>query len=69
LKKRVTTIIVEKERIVEIRWRGSREILCEQCGTEVRLLTAEEAGALGSAGPCMSCCCGSRLIELEGGSQ
>jgi hypothetical protein len=70
LKKRVTTITVEKERIVEIRWRGrKKELRCEQCGTEVCLLAADEAAAVACAGPCLACRCGSRIIELEGGRE
>lgn len=47
LKKRVTIISVERERVVEIRWRGrARESLCGQCGREARMLTPEEAAVV-----------------------
>jgi hypothetical protein len=70
MKKRVIKITVEKERIVEIRWRGrGRELRCEHCGAEVRLLTTDEADALACVSPRMACCCGSRIIELEGGRE
>ena len=47
MRKRVTTITVESERVIEIRWQGRRrERRCERCGVEVRMLTPSEAAAV-----------------------
>ena len=47
MKKRVTIISVERERVVEIRWRGrARESLCAQCGRKARMLTPDEAAVV-----------------------
>jgi hypothetical protein len=47
LKKKVTIITVEQERVIEIRWQGqSRQSLCEQCGVPSRMLTPGEAAAV-----------------------
>jgi hypothetical protein len=47
LRKKVTVITVEQERVVEIRWRGQRrESRCEQCDADARMLTADEAAAI-----------------------
>lgn len=47
MRKRVTTITVESERVIEIRWQGRRrEGRCERCGIEARLLTPSEAAVV-----------------------
>jgi hypothetical protein len=56
LRKKVTIISVEKERVIEIRWQGPRrEILCEQCGARVRMLTADEAAVVAGVSPSAVC--------------
>jgi excisionase family DNA binding protein len=56
LKKRVTIITVEQERIIEIHWQGQRrESLCQQCGAEVRMLTPDEAAGLIGVSPPTVC--------------
>lgn len=52
MRKKVTVITVEQERVVEIRWRGrTRESRCEQCGADARMLTADEAAAIAGVSP------------------
>lgn len=47
LKKRVTIISVERERIIEIRRGGRRsEDWCEHCGIETRMLAPEELAVI-----------------------
>ena len=56
LRKRVTIVSVEKERVVEIRGlRRSRESGCEQCGVETRLLTPDEAALIAGVSPSLVC--------------
>lgn len=52
MRKKVTIISVEKERVIEIRWQGrSRESLCEQCGVQARMLTLDEAAVVAGVSP------------------
>ena len=56
LRKRVTIISVEKERVIEIRWQGrNRESGCEQCGTQTRLLTPGEAALVAGVSSSLIC--------------
>ena len=51
MKKRVTIISVERERIVEIRLRGqANEGWCEHCHTRTRMLTPEELSVIAGFG-------------------
>ena len=63
MKKRVTIISVETERVVEIRRRGRpNEGWCEHCHTRTLMLTPEELAAIAGSGS-------SRVLRLiESGS-
>ena len=51
MKKRVTVISVERERVVEIRLRGrARERVCSQCGRTVSMLTPDESAVVAGVG-------------------
>jgi hypothetical protein len=60
LRKRVTIISVERERVIEIRGRGHRsEDWCEQCGTKTLMLAPKELAVI--AGISSPAVCG--LVE------
>lgn len=56
LRKKVTVITVDKERVIEIHWHGQRrESRCEMCRSQVCLLTPDEAAVVAGVSPLIIC--------------